>query len=124
MASAGSGSGGSRGTPSAASAHTAHAQSSGPDGELDLDGWEEWNGQGSFLHHCVAGSMAGVSEHVLMFPFDTYKVRSGGVGRWRRVIGAEDEWEAAAEEGTRRRSSRGRWAVAETVAAPRPPPPP
>lgn len=52
-----------------------HLAQHGDEGEeIDLEGWEEWNGQGSFLHHCIAGSMAGVSEHVLMFPVDTYKV--------------------------------------------------
>ncbi len=30
--------------------------------EDDLD-WEEWDGKGSFLHHCVAGSIAGIAEH-------------------------------------------------------------
>ena len=45
------------------------------DDDAGGEDWEEWNGQGSFLHHCVAGSAAGVAEHVLMFPLDTYKVR-------------------------------------------------
>ena len=35
--------------------------------------WEEYK-SGSFVHHMIAGSAAGVSEHVLMFPLDTYKV--------------------------------------------------
>lgn len=35
--------------------------------------WEEWDGKGKFWHHCVAGSIAGVSEHTLMYPFDTVK---------------------------------------------------
>lgn len=47
--------------------------------EDDLD-WEEWDGRGSFLQHCIAGSAAGVSEHVLMFPLDTYKVCDGTGG--------------------------------------------
>lgn len=38
----------------------------------DLE-WEEWDGSGKFWHHCVAGSIAGVSEHTLMYPFDTAK---------------------------------------------------
>ena len=46
-----------------------HAQS---DLEDDLD-WEEWDGKGSFLNHCVAGSIAGIAEHTLMYPFDTVK---------------------------------------------------
>lgn len=38
--------------------------------------WEEWDpSKGSFMHHMVAGSCAGVMEHVAMFPLDTYKVR-------------------------------------------------
>ena len=37
--------------------------------------WEEWDpSKGSFLKHTIAGSMAGVVEHVGMFPVDTYKV--------------------------------------------------
>lgn len=39
------------------------------------DEWEEFDpSKGSFLQHTVAGSVAGVAEHVLMFPIDTYKV--------------------------------------------------
>jgi len=39
------------------------------------DDWEEWNpSQASFLTHMIAGSFAGVMEHVGMFPVDTYKV--------------------------------------------------
>lgn len=42
--------------------------------EARLD-WEEYSdGSGPFLHHMIAGSAAGVSEHVVMFPLDTYKV--------------------------------------------------
>jgi hypothetical protein len=41
---------------------------------LEEEAWEEWDGSGSFAHHCIAGSAAGVAEHVLMFPIDTYKV--------------------------------------------------
>ena len=26
----------------------------------DLE-WEEWDGKGSFLHHCIAGSIAGIA---------------------------------------------------------------
>ncbi len=40
--------------------------------EVDLE-WEEWDGSSSFLHHCIAGSIAGVAEHVLLFPVDTVK---------------------------------------------------
>lgn len=38
--------------------------------------WEDWNGRGSFGHHMIAGSAAGVVEHLAMFPVDTYKVRA------------------------------------------------
>ncbi|TMW63757.1 hypothetical protein Poli38472_002698 [Pythium oligandrum] len=40
---------------------------------IDED-WEEWTPEkGSFLHHMVAGSAAGVAEHVSIFPIDTIK---------------------------------------------------
>lgn len=43
--------------------------------QVDED-WEEWDHtKGSFVHHMIAGSAAGVLEHTAMFPFDTYKVR-------------------------------------------------
>mmetsp|Transcript_41712 Transcript_41712/g.50792 ORF Transcript_41712/g.50792 Transcript_41712/m.50792 type:complete len:392 (-) Transcript_41712:125-1300(-) len=38
----------------------------------DLE-WEEWDGSSPFLHHCVAGSIAGVAEHTLLYPMDTIK---------------------------------------------------
>ena len=37
--------------------------------------WEEWDGTGSYVHHCVAGSFAGVAEHVLLYPVDTIKTQ-------------------------------------------------
>lgn len=37
--------------------------------------WEEWDGSGSFLNHCVAGSFAGVAEHTLLYPVDTIKTQ-------------------------------------------------
>lgn len=38
------------------------------------DDWEEWSPEkGSFVHHMIAGSFAGVAEHVAMFPLDSYK---------------------------------------------------
>jgi len=40
------------------------------DDELE---WEEWDGKGLFWHHCVAGSLAGVTEHTLLYPVDTVK---------------------------------------------------
>ena len=42
--------------------------------ELLLDDeWEEWDGKSPFLHHCVAGSLAGVAEHTLVYPLDTVR---------------------------------------------------
>ncbi|RLN66854.1 hypothetical protein BBJ28_00007755 [Nothophytophthora sp. Chile5] len=42
---------------------------------LDED-WEEWTPEkGSFVRHMLAGSAAGVAEHVSIFPIDTIKVR-------------------------------------------------
>ena len=37
------------------------------------DEWEEWDGSSPFWVHCVAGSMAGVAEHVLVYPLDTVR---------------------------------------------------
>lgn len=39
----------------------------------DLE-WEEWNPrQISFVHHMIAGSFAGLGEHICIFPIDTLK---------------------------------------------------
>lgn len=39
----------------------------------DLE-WEEWNPTRiSFFHHMIAGSAAGLAEHVTVFPIDTLK---------------------------------------------------
>lgn len=35
--------------------------------------WEEWDRQDNFLHHMVAGSIAGITEHTVMYPVDTFK---------------------------------------------------
>ena len=36
--------------------------------------YEEWDPSTTpFYHHCIAGSVAGVMEHLLMYPFDTIK---------------------------------------------------
>jgi len=35
--------------------------------------WEEWDGKSPFLHHCIAGSLAGVAEHVMVYPLDTVR---------------------------------------------------
>lgn len=41
--------------------------------DVELD-WEEWNpAKMSFISHMIAGSAAGIAEHVAMFPFDTIK---------------------------------------------------
>lgn len=41
--------------------------------EDELD-WEEWNpSKISFHHHMIAGSAAGLVEHIGMFPIDTIK---------------------------------------------------
>jgi solute carrier family 25 iron transporter 28/37 len=41
--------------------------------EEDLE-WEEWNpSKISFVNHMIAGSFAGVVEHVSIFPVDTIK---------------------------------------------------
>ncbi|KDO34327.1 hypothetical protein SPRG_01462 [Saprolegnia parasitica CBS 223.65] len=43
------------------------------DFKVDED-WEEWTPEkGSFVHHMLAGSAAGVVEHVSIFPIDTIK---------------------------------------------------
>ena len=43
---------------------TSHAPTIGAAGEhvMELE-WEEWDGSGSFMDHCLAGSFAGVAEH-------------------------------------------------------------
>jgi len=37
--------------------------------------WEEWDGSTPFWQHAVAGSCAGMMEHVAMYPVDTIKTR-------------------------------------------------
>eukprot|EP00934_Nitzschia_sp_Nitz4_P001410 Nitzschia sp. Nitz4//scaffold13_size275219//219063//220247//NITZ4_000909-RA/size275219-processed-gene-0.107-mRNA-1//1//CDS//3329536119//1410//frame0 len=39
----------------------------------DPEEWEEWDGKSPFWIHCVAGSMAGVAEHTVVFPLDTVR---------------------------------------------------
>ncbi len=36
--------------------------------------WEERKDDTPMFYHMIAGSCAGVSEHLCMFPVDTYKV--------------------------------------------------
>ena len=44
------------------------------DPEIDVDAdWEEWDGNSPFWIHCVAGSFAGVVEHVAVYPLDTVR---------------------------------------------------
>jgi len=41
---------------------------------IDFDEeWEEWDGSTPFWHHCVAGSIAGFTEHSLVYPLDTVR---------------------------------------------------
>ena len=35
--------------------------------------WEEWDGRSPFWIHCVAGSLAGVTEHTAVYPLDTVR---------------------------------------------------
>lgn len=35
--------------------------------------WEEWDGNSPFWHHCIAGSLAGVAEHTVVYPLDTVR---------------------------------------------------
>jgi Pyruvate/2-oxoacid:ferredoxin oxidoreductase delta subunit len=58
--------------PSTAECHGVHCGGGCQDGsEPD---WEEWNPkQSSFVHHMIAGSVAGIAEHTVMFPVDTVK---------------------------------------------------
>mmetsp|Transcript_29607 Transcript_29607/g.48850 ORF Transcript_29607/g.48850 Transcript_29607/m.48850 type:complete len:388 (+) Transcript_29607:98-1261(+) len=35
--------------------------------------FEEWDGTSPFWSHCLAGSLAGVAEHVVVYPLDTVK---------------------------------------------------
>lgn len=43
------------------------------DGDEDFE-WEEWDpSKISFYHHMIAGSAAGLAEHVSVFPIDTLK---------------------------------------------------
>jgi solute carrier family 25 (mitochondrial iron transporter), member 28/37 len=46
--------------------------SSTPVDEIHED-WEEWDGRSPFWIHCVAGSIAGVAEHALVYPLDTVR---------------------------------------------------
>ena len=39
---------------------------------IDED-WEDWDGVSPFWHHCLAGSVAGLAEHTLIYPLDTVR---------------------------------------------------
>ncbi|KAL7538593.1 hypothetical protein ACHAWF_006145 [Thalassiosira exigua] len=61
-------------SPSPPSPSSSSSPSSPPPPE-DLD-WEEWDPSTSpltFPRHCLAGSVAGVAEHTLLYPLDTVK---------------------------------------------------
>lgn len=44
-----------------------------PEEEEDPLEFEDWDGASPFWVHCAAGSMAGVAEHVVVYPLDTVK---------------------------------------------------
>ena len=51
--------------------------------------WEEWQGDVPFWRHAAAGSLAGVAEHIAMFPLDTIKTRLqayGGAGSQQQTF--------------------------------------
>eukprot|EP00310_Coccolithus_braarudii_P015632 CAMPEP_0183346060 /NCGR_PEP_ID=MMETSP0164_2-20130417/11287_1 /TAXON_ID=221442 /ORGANISM="Coccolithus pelagicus ssp braarudi, Strain PLY182g" /LENGTH=136 /DNA_ID=CAMNT_0025517275 /DNA_START=129 /DNA_END=535 /DNA_ORIENTATION=- len=56
-------------TPTCADVPCADTSPSGVN--IDVDEWDP--SKGSFTQHALAGSMAGVAEHSLMFPVDTIK---------------------------------------------------
>lgn len=67
------------------------------DEEDNLD-WEEWNpSKTSFAQHMVAGSLAGLAEHVTIFPIDSIKThiqcsRCGSISpfqTWNSIIKSE-----------------------------------
>lgn len=51
--------------------------------------WDEWDGKTPFWKHAVAGSCAGMMEHVAMYPIDTVKTRMQAV-RHGPPLGAMD----------------------------------
>lgn len=43
-----------------------------------MDDYDEWDpSRGPLPEHVIAGSTAGLAEHLVMYPVDTIKVRSG-----------------------------------------------
>ncbi|TYZ69086.1 hypothetical protein PybrP1_010192 [[Pythium] brassicae (nom. inval.)] len=67
---------------------------------IDED-WEEWSPEkGSFLHHMMAGSAAGVAEHVSIFPIDTIKCQRCPVnGKPLKLSAIQTARNLVAEEG-------------------------
>jgi solute carrier family 25 iron transporter 28/37 len=52
---------------------TKSSESIAADDDDDLE-WEEWNpSKISFVNHMIAGSIAGLAEHISIFPLDTVK---------------------------------------------------
>lgn len=74
---------------------------------LDED-WEEWSSEkGSFVNHMIAGSVAGVAEHVSIFPIDTIKThmqcqRCAVNGNPVQLTAMQTTRQLIAEEGPRR----------------------
>jgi len=67
-------------TGAVAAAEDTHGQ---PDLAVRFEEWEEWDSRTPFWRHAVAGSCAGVVEHIGMYPLDTIKthmqaLRPGG----------------------------------------------
>ncbi|KAF4127850.1 Mitochondrial carrier protein, partial [Phytophthora infestans] len=67
---------------------------------LDED-WEEWTPEkGSFVNHMLAGSVAGVAEHVSIFPIDTIKCQHCPVnGKPVKLTATQTARKLVAEEG-------------------------
>jgi solute carrier family 25 (mitochondrial iron transporter), member 28/37 len=60
-----------------------------------VEDWEEWNPQRiSFMHHMLAGSLAGLAEHIAMFPVDTVKTNLQ-CDRCGAIISPIQTWECA-----------------------------
>eukprot|EP00927_Polykrikos_kofoidii_P064559 TRINITY_DN5988_c0_g3_i1.p1 TRINITY_DN5988_c0_g3~~TRINITY_DN5988_c0_g3_i1.p1 ORF type:complete len:321 (+),score=46.11 TRINITY_DN5988_c0_g3_i1:64-1026(+) len=69
-----------------------------PADECDADDpfeWEVRDSSTSFVHHAIAGSCAGMAEHVSMFPVDTVKTRMQASDR---PIGASEAARAVLRE--------------------------
>ncbi|KAH9259783.1 hypothetical protein BASA81_002205 [Batrachochytrium salamandrivorans] len=60
--------------PSSSPSLARYASSAGGKYELNED-WEDWDPKSgtSFVVHMIAGSLAGAAEHLVVFPFDTFK---------------------------------------------------